>query len=74
MDREDVERFIQLVAGITPPAGLVEAVYHQTEGNPLFVTEVVRLLVQEGGLAPERTPPSRTSVCSLNPARWHQGT
>ena len=28
--------------------------YSQTEGNPLFVNEVVRLLVQEGELSPER--------------------
>ena len=36
-----------------PPAGLAEAVHTQTEGNPLFVTEVVRLLVQEGELTQE---------------------
>jgi predicted ATPase len=30
---------------------LAQAVYTHTEGNPLFVTEVVRLLVQEGGLS-----------------------
>jgi tetratricopeptide (TPR) repeat protein len=53
LSEEDVGRFIELVAGITPPAGLVEAVYRQTEGNPLFVTEVVRLLVQEGSLTPQ---------------------
>jgi DNA-binding CsgD family transcriptional regulator len=51
--QEDVGRFIELASGITPPPALVEAVYRQTEGNPLFVTEVVRLLVQEGGLASE---------------------
>ena len=33
--------------------GLAEAVHTQTEGNPLFVTEVVRLLVQEGELSSE---------------------
>ena len=43
-------RFIEVAAGVDPPSGLVEAVYTQTEGNPLFVTEVVRLLVQEGEL------------------------
>jgi tetratricopeptide (TPR) repeat protein len=53
LSQEDVSRFIELVAGITPPRGLVEAVYRQTEGNPLFVTEVVRLLVQEGSLTPQ---------------------
>ena len=33
---------------------MVEAVHRQTEGNPLFVTEVVRLLVQEGELTQEK--------------------
>ena len=50
LDREDVGRFIELASGVTPPAGMLEAVHRQTEGNPLFVTEVVRLLVQEGEL------------------------
>ncbi len=53
---EDVERFIELTTGTAPPAGLAEAVYSQTEGNPLFVTEVVRLLVQEGLLASPPAP------------------
>jgi tetratricopeptide (TPR) repeat protein len=53
LSQEDVGRFIELVSGLTPPRGLVEAVYRQTEGNPLFVTEVVRLLVQEGSLTPQ---------------------
>ena len=51
--QQDVGRFVEVVAGIAPPQGMVEAVYRQTEGNPLFVTEVVRLLVQEGELSPE---------------------
>ena len=50
---QDVTRFIEIVAGITPPSGLAEAVHTQTEGNPLFVNEVVRLLVQEGELTSE---------------------
>ncbi|MCH7787471.1 MAG: tetratricopeptide repeat protein, partial [Chloroflexi bacterium] len=53
LSRQDVDRFIEMVSGITPPRGLVQAVYTQTEGNPLFVTEVVRLLVQEGELSQE---------------------
>jgi predicted ATPase len=52
--REDVGRFIEATTGIIPPLALVEAVHTQTEGNPLFLTEVVRLLAQEGELAPER--------------------
>ena len=47
---EDVRRVIQLAAGIVPPSDLVQTVYAHTEGNPLFVAEVVRLLVQEGEL------------------------
>ena len=54
LDREDVGRFIELASGMTPPRGMVEAVHRQTEGNPLFVTEVVRLLVQEGELTQEK--------------------
>ena len=54
LDKEDVRRFIELASGITPPTGMVEAVHRQTEGNPLFVTEVVRLLVQEGELTQEK--------------------
>ena len=38
---------------LRPTPGLTEAVHTQTEGNPLFVTEVVRLLVQEGELTQE---------------------
>jgi predicted ATPase len=52
--REDVGRFIEAATGITPPPALVDAVHTQTEGNPLFLTEVIRLLAQEGELAPER--------------------
>ena len=53
LSQQDVGRFIEVAAGVDPPSGLVEAVYTQTEGNPLFVTEVVRLLVQEGELTQE---------------------
>ncbi len=50
LSQEDVSRFIEMTTGAPPPAGLAQAVYTHTEGNPLFVTEVVRLLVQEGGI------------------------
>ncbi|MFQ6025998.1 MAG: AAA family ATPase [Dehalococcoidia bacterium] len=41
---EEVGGFIQMVSDLTPPPRLVEHVHRQTEGNPFFVTEVVRLL------------------------------
>ena len=50
LSRDDIGRFIEVTSGIIPPTGLLGAVHTQTEGNPLFVTEVVRLLVQEGEL------------------------
>ena len=53
LSQQDVVRFIEMAAGVDPPQGLAEAVHTQTEGNPLFVTEVVRLLVQEGELTQE---------------------
>ena len=54
LTEEDIGRFIEVTSGISPLGGLVNAVHTQTEGNPLFVTEVVRLLVQEGELTLDR--------------------
>jgi len=53
LSEHDVGRFIEMAAGVAPPPALVTSVYTQTEGNPLFVTEVVRLLVQEGEMGSE---------------------
>jgi class 3 adenylate cyclase/tetratricopeptide (TPR) repeat protein len=50
LDQEEVARFIEMTAGVGAPDGLAEAVHEQTEGNPFFVSEVVRLLVSEGRL------------------------
>ncbi len=44
LSEQEVERFIEAVGGVSPSQGLVEAVHARTEGNPLFVGEVVRLL------------------------------
>ena len=54
LTQEDVGHFIEMTSGNGAPRGLVEAVHSQTEGNPLFVTEVVRLLVQEGELSADK--------------------
>ena len=53
LERDDVGRFLEISAGVSPPPDLVRAIHVQTEGNPLFVTEVVRLLVEEGALSEE---------------------
>jgi class 3 adenylate cyclase/tetratricopeptide (TPR) repeat protein len=45
-----VERYIEMTAGTPSPPGLAEAVQEQTDGNPFFVGEIVRLLASEGTL------------------------
>ena len=51
LTKDEVGRFIEVTSGQTPPQKLVSAMYTQTEGNPLFVREMARLLVQEGHIA-----------------------
>jgi hypothetical protein len=50
LTERDVARFIEITSGISPPQALVDAVYRETEGNPFFVNEIVRLLVADGRL------------------------
>ena len=45
---EEVGRLIEVITGIVPPPELVAKVHGRTDGNPLFVKEVVELLTQEG--------------------------
>ena len=61
LQKHDVHRFIEVAAGIDPPDALVDAVHTQTEGNPLFVTETVRLLIQEGDITSGATAEGGTS-------------
>ena len=46
----DVASFIELSFGVEPTDGLVTSIRRETEGNPLFVGELVRLLADEGRL------------------------
>ena len=46
----DVARFIEADRGVEPSVALSEAIYRETEGNPLFVGEMLRLLAEEGTL------------------------
>jgi eukaryotic-like serine/threonine-protein kinase len=50
LDEAGVRRYIEMSTGEAPPPGLAAAVLEQTDGNPFFVTEVVRLLASEGNL------------------------
>ena len=44
----EVGRMLSSITHSTVPPGLAETVHRQTEGNPLFVQEVVRFLAEEG--------------------------
>jgi DNA-binding CsgD family transcriptional regulator len=53
LNREEVDRFVTgVLDGASSPA-LVDSVYERTDGNPLFVLEVTRLLAQEPWLLSE---------------------
>jgi tetratricopeptide (TPR) repeat protein len=48
LNADEVKRMLSGIAGQDVPWGLAEAVHRQTEGNPLFVQEVIRYLAEEG--------------------------
>lgn len=48
LNADEVRRMLSAIAGQKIPWGLAESVHRQTEGNPLFVQEVVRYLAEEG--------------------------
>ena len=45
---DEVQRMMSVVRGQEVPWSRAEAIHRQTEGNPLFVQEVLRYLVEEG--------------------------
>ena len=51
LDEAGVETFIREATGVNAPRSVVAAVHQETEGNPLFVGEVARLLAHEGTLS-----------------------
>ena len=68
-----VAEYVELTTGIEPAPGLVDAIHAETEGNPLFVAEVVHLLAAEGRVeeadAPIRIPPGVRAVIGRRVAR-----
>lgn len=50
LGEREVARFVELTAGVEAPESLIAAIIQETEGNPFFISEVVRLLLAEGGL------------------------
>ncbi len=47
LDADDVRALVAHTTGAPPPASLVAAVLERTDGNPLFVCEIARLLAGE---------------------------
>jgi DNA-binding winged helix-turn-helix (wHTH) protein len=66
---QDLRDYLGRIMGAPPPAGLVDAIHQQTEGNPFFMAEVVRLLLAEGVVVPGRrgieAPPGRPLVIRI---------
>jgi predicted ATPase len=54
MNAEEVRRMLESLSEQDVPWGLAETVQRQTEGNPLFVQQVVHYLVEQGLLTRER--------------------
>jgi tetratricopeptide (TPR) repeat protein len=54
LNADEVRRMLSSITGQDVPWGLAETVHRQTEGNPLFVQEVVRYLVEEGVVTREK--------------------
>ena len=48
LNADEVQRMMNVIAGHDVPWGLAETVHRQTEGNPLFVQEVLRYLRESG--------------------------
>jgi len=48
LNADEVHRMLKSITHDEVPWSLAEAVHRQTEGNPLFVQEVIRYLNEEG--------------------------
>ena len=57
MSVEEAQAFITAACGAMPPAWFIRSLHQQTEGNPLFLREIVRFLEQQGILTAEFEAP-----------------
>jgi tetratricopeptide (TPR) repeat protein len=48
LNADEVRRMLESISRQSVPWGLAESIHRQTEGNPLFVQEVIRYLTEEG--------------------------
>ncbi len=47
---EETSAYLDYALGTRPPQALLDGIFNSTEGNPLFVAETVRMLIQEHGV------------------------
>lgn len=62
LSRSEVGRFIEATVGAVPPAALVAEVHRRTEGNPLFVGELARLLASPAAFEAAASDPAGLAV------------
>ncbi|CAD6517332.1 hypothetical protein LMG27952_00834 [Paraburkholderia hiiakae] len=72
LTRRETEALIAQSGGKAFTPALLDAIYEQTEGNPLFVVETTRLLVQEGVLG-HGTRAGRAEPCAPPGIRIPEG-
>src|SRR4051812_10947436 len=56
LSEQEVEQYLELAREVEPSQRVVRAIHAETDGNPLFVTEIVRLLADEREMAESDTP------------------
>jgi DNA-binding SARP family transcriptional activator/tetratricopeptide (TPR) repeat protein len=76
IEKDDVAAYITASAGVEAEAATVGQIYGETDGNPLFVGEIVRLLAAEGRLEGAQTalriPPTIREVIGARVRRLTQ--
>jgi predicted ATPase len=68
LNADEVRRMLESITRESVPWGLAEAVHRQTEGNPLFVQEVIRYLAEEGLITQKegRWHPAKDTPLEMN--------
>ena len=68
LNADEIRRMLESITRESVPWGLAEAVHRQTEGNPLFVQEVVRYLAEEGLITQKegRWRPTKDTPLEMN--------
>jgi len=65
LDRQAVGDMIQVMCDTEIASSLIDAIYQETEGNPFFVEEVIKTLIEEGTLRPDQSPCSDLELETL---------